>query len=66
MKSAIALCILGLAHNACAADARPPRIGLNNKWYMYVQAAHSGYYIVQHWAMYGIEFDDYMSRILAL
>ncbi|MCY3018928.1 MAG: hypothetical protein NTW87_07865 [Planctomycetota bacterium] len=46
--------------------ATPAIYNINNKWYMYVQAAHSGYYIVQHWAMYGIEFDDYMRRILAI
>ena len=46
--------------------ATPGIYKIQDKWYLYVQAAHSGYYIVQRWAMYGLEFDPYMKKILAL
>jgi len=46
--------------------ATPAVYNIQGKWYMYVQAAHSGYYIVQNWAMYALDFDAYMKTILAL
>jgi hypothetical protein len=30
---------------------------------MYFTAAHSGYYINQHWALHGIECDDVLAKI---
>ncbi len=32
-------------------------------WYLYFQAAHSGYYIKQHWALGGIECTDILKMI---
>jgi len=46
--------------------ATPAIYSIGGKWYLFVQAAHSGYYIVQRWAMYGLEFDDSMKKILEL
>jgi hypothetical protein len=45
--------------------ATPAIYQINGKWYLFVQAAHSGFYIVQHWAMYCIEFDDIERKIAA-
>ena len=45
--------------------ATPAIYKINGKWFLYVQAAHSGFYIVQNWAMYGVEFDEYMKQMLA-
>ncbi len=45
--------------------ATPAIYQINGKWYLFVQAAHSGYYIVQHWAMYCVELDDIAAKIAA-
>ncbi len=45
--------------------ATPAMYQINGKWFLFVQAAHSGYYIVQHWAIYGVEFDDVVKKIAA-
>lgn len=46
--------------------ATPAIYQINRKWYLYFQAAHSGYYIKQHWALWGIECDDLLKTISAL
>jgi predicted GH43/DUF377 family glycosyl hydrolase len=46
--------------------ATPAIYQINGKWLLFVQAAHSGFYIVQHWAMYCVEFDDIERQILAM
>jgi predicted GH43/DUF377 family glycosyl hydrolase len=44
--------------------ATPALYRFDGKWYLYFQAAHSGYYIVQHWAMGCIEADDIVKQLL--
>ncbi len=44
--------------------ATPAIYQFKRKWYLYFQAAHSGFYIKQHWALWGMEFDEVLSRIL--
>ncbi|HYG76738.1 MAG TPA: hypothetical protein VEK08_17165, partial [Planctomycetota bacterium] len=46
--------------------ATPAIYKLQDKWYMYFQAAPKGPYIVQNWSLYGIDFDPYMKKILSL
>jgi len=43
--------------------ATPAVYQLNHKWYLYFQAAPSGFYINQHWALWGIECDDLLDNI---
>jgi len=43
--------------------ATPAIYQLNHQWYMYFTAAHSGYYINQHWALWGIECDEVVKKI---
>ena len=45
--------------------ATPAIYKINGKWRLYFQAAHSGPYIVQHWAMWGIECDDLIQNLSA-
>lgn len=35
--------------------ATPALYQIRGKWYLYFQAAHSGYYIKQHWALWAME-----------
>jgi predicted GH43/DUF377 family glycosyl hydrolase len=42
--------------------ATPAIYNLDNKWYMYFQAAHSGEYGGQHWALWGIECDEVLKK----
>ncbi len=42
--------------------ATPAIYNINNRWYMYFQAAHSGFYITQRWAMWCIECDDVVKK----
>lgn len=46
--------------------ATPAIYKFNRKWYLYFQAAHSGYYIKQHWALWGMECDEVLNRISSL
>ena len=46
--------------------ATPAIYNFNNKWYMYFQAAPSGEYINQHWALWGIECDDVVKKLIPL
>ncbi len=46
--------------------ATPAVYKLNGKWMLFVQAARAGFYINQNWAMYAIEFDDWMKKIREL
>ena len=46
--------------------ATPAIYKLNGKWHLYVQAARSGFYSSQRWAMYAIEADEVMKKVLAL
>jgi predicted GH43/DUF377 family glycosyl hydrolase len=43
--------------------ATPAIYRMNGKWYMYFSAAHSGYYIIQHWSLWCIECDDAIRRL---
>jgi hypothetical protein len=43
--------------------ATPAIYNINNKWYLYFQAAHSGEYILQHWAMWCMECDDVVKKL---
>ena len=43
--------------------ATPAIYQIRQKWYLYFQAAHSGYYIKQHWALWGIECTDVLKKI---
>lgn len=43
--------------------ATPAIYQFNRKWYLYFQAAHSGFYIKQHWALWGIECDDVLRKV---
>ena len=43
--------------------ATPAIYNINNKWYMYFQAAHAGEYGIQHWALWGIECDDVVKKL---
>lgn len=45
--------------------ATPAVYQIGGKWYLFFQAAHSGFYIVQHWAMYCLEANDIVKRIIA-
>ncbi len=42
--------------------ATPAIYQIKGKWYLYFQAAHSGYYIKQHWALWGMECDKVLSK----
>ena len=46
--------------------ATPAVYQFRGHWYLYFQAAHSGYYIKQHWALWGLECDDLLKQIAAL
>lgn len=46
--------------------ATPALYRFRNKWYLYFQAARSGYYIKQHWALWGMACDDLLQRIATL
>ncbi|MFN7930263.1 MAG: hypothetical protein U0Y68_20525 [Blastocatellia bacterium] len=46
--------------------ATPALYQFQRKWYLYFQAAHSGYYIRQHWALWGMACDEMVQRIAAL
>jgi hypothetical protein len=45
--------------------ATPAIYNVNNRWYMYFVAAHSGFYSTQRWAMWCVECDDVVERIPA-
>jgi hypothetical protein len=45
--------------------ATPAIYSIQNRRYLYFQAAHSGYYIKQHWALWGMECDDLLKTISA-
>lgn len=46
--------------------ATPALYQFRRKWYLYFQGAHSGYYIKQHWALWGMKGDEVLKRIAAL
>lgn len=43
--------------------ATPAIYQLNHNWYLYFQAAPSGFYSIQHWTLWGIECDDLFQKI---
>lgn len=43
--------------------ATPALYSINRRWRLYFQGAHSGYYIKQHWALWGMECDDLLKAI---
>jgi hypothetical protein len=43
--------------------ATPAIYNINDKWYMYFQAAHSGDYGSQHWALWCIECDNVVGKL---
>jgi hypothetical protein len=45
--------------------ATPAIYNIDHKWYMYFQAAPSGPYIDQHWAMWCIECDNVLRKVSA-
>ncbi|HMV47423.1 MAG TPA: hypothetical protein PLD20_01100 [Blastocatellia bacterium] len=46
--------------------ATPALYQIQGHWYLYFQAAHSGFYIKQHWALWGLEYDDLLKQIASL
>ena len=46
--------------------ATPAIYQINNKWYMYFQAARAGEYNSQNWALWGIECDDVLKNLTNL
>ena len=45
--------------------ATPAIYNINNKWYMFFQAAHSGEYSSQHWHLWGIECSAIVTKLSA-
>lgn len=56
----------GYSDQAMFHVATPALYQLNGKWHLYVQAAPAGYYIMQHWSLWGMECEDLMRRIAAV
>ncbi len=42
--------------------ATPAIYQIKGKWYLYFQAAHSGYYIKQHWALWAMECNQVVTK----
>jgi predicted GH43/DUF377 family glycosyl hydrolase len=56
----------GYSDEAMFHVATPAIYNINDKWYMYFQAAHAGEYTVQHWALWGIECNDVVKKLTNL
>lgn len=46
--------------------ATPAVYRIDGRWRLYFQAAPQGYYINQHWTLWGVECDDVMRKIEAI
>ncbi len=46
--------------------ATPAIYRIRDHWYLYFQAARSGFYIRQNWALWGWQCDDLLKEVLAL
>jgi len=46
--------------------ATPAIYQFDHKWYLYFQAAPSGFYSMQHWTLWGVECDDLLRKITVL
>ena len=54
----------GYSDEALFHVATPAIYNINNRWHLYFQAAHSGSYTVQYWALWGMECDSVIRQLL--